>query len=496
MPSGHDFEDVVRENVPDAIIGTSLDGLVVFWGNGAERIFGYNPGEALGQGITDLLVPADQVASFRERFTETIKTSLVTYDAVRRRKDGSLIHVDVTAQAVRHATGELRAVVSAEKDVTQLKVLRDAKHLATRFRDLFELMPDAIVVLNATGRIVLANQQAETLFGYPSGSLIGHPVETLLPERLRPAHVGHRSGYVAQPRVRSMGVGLELHGLRSDGTEIPVEISLSPLQTDEGMMVMSAIRDSTERKRFEKALREKNEQLATAMQAKDRFLTTMSHELRTPLNAILGFTGTLLMRLPGPLNDDQERQLKTVQRSGRHLLSLINDLLDLARIEADKLELEASPTVCQDVLNDVCSALQPQAAQKGLAFGLDLPVEPVMAVTDRRAFMQIVTNLVANAVKFCDQGDVRVSLAAGEEDGTGVVRIVVADTGIGIKAEHLPTVFDAFSRFESESGPREGSGLGLHLSRRLAEVLGGRIDLSSEVGRGSTFTLTLPRERP
>jgi len=496
MPEGKDFDKVVRDSVPDAVIGATVDGTIVFWGNGAERIFGYGPEEAIGRSLGDLLVPADQAAAFRKRFSEAIEDSLVTYDAVRRRKDGSLIHLDISVQAVRHPTGELRAVVSSEKDVTQLKVLRDAKHLATRFRDLFELMPDAIVVLNATGRIVLANQQAESLFGYPSGDLIGRPVETLLPERLRPAHVGHRSGYVAQPRVRSMGVGLELYGLRADGTEIPVEISLSPLQTDEGMMVMSAIRDSTERKRFERTLKEKNEQLAAAMQAKDRFLATMSHELRTPLNAIIGFTGTLLMKLPGPLNDDQERQLRTVQKSGRHLLSLINDLLDLARIEADKLELNPNATVCQDVLGEVAGALQPQAVQKGLAFRLDLPAEPVVVVTDRRALMQIVTNLVANAVKFCDSGSVDVLLEAGDEEGGRVVRIAVADTGIGIRPEHVPTVFDAFSRFETESGPREGSGLGLHLSRRLAEVLGGRIDLASAYGRGSTFTLTLPAGRP
>jgi signal transduction histidine kinase len=238
-----------------------------------------------------------------------------------------------------------------------------------------------------------------------------------------------------------------------------------------------------------------------ANRAKSEFLSSMSHELRTPLNAILGFTGTLLMKLPGPLNANQEKQLSTVQRSGKHLLALINDLLDLAKIESGKVELRLAPTVCQAVLDEVAASLRPLAEEKRLRFAVEAPAEPIVLASDARTLSQILINRAGNAIKFTDTGEVVISLLRkidGErygEIGTGhssAVEFTVRDTGIGIAPEDQAKLFTEFGRVDSAATrAREGTGLGLRLSHKLAELLGGRIELQSELGKGSTFTLVL-----
>jgi signal transduction histidine kinase len=233
---------------------------------------------------------------------------------------------------------------------------------------------------------------------------------------------------------------------------------------------------------------ERNAELVDAVEAKDRFLATMSHELRTPLNAIIGFTGMLLLKLPGPLNTEQERQLGTVRSSARYLLSLINDLLDLAKIEAGKVHPDIEPVACEQLVHEVVESLRPLAEAKGLHLHTDIPEAGVTVNSDRRMLSQILLNLAANAIKFTESGRVAIRLRQEEHR----IEVSVADTGPGIALEDQSKLFSTFTQLDSHTSRRhEGTGLGLHLSRRLAQILGGRITLASVVGSGSTFTLVL-----
>jgi PAS domain S-box-containing protein len=412
----------------------------------------------------------------------------------------------VAEERLAVAEETLRALRAGEVDAIVMDAGRGEQRIFTLeneerpyFRGLLEAAPDAMVGVNADGVIVLVNAQAERLFGYPRNDLLGQQIEMLVPRAVRNIHPSHRAGYIADPHPRLMGAwmdlaGRELAGRRRDGTEFPAEIALSALETEDGIVVSAAVRDVSDRKRIEQQLREKNVELETVGRTKDAFLASMSHELRTPLNAIIGFTGALLMELPGPLNGAQQQQLRIVEGSGKHLLSIINDLLDHAKIESGAVELTLEPVDCAEVIEGVMASLQPLADGKGLAFTAKLPKRRLVVRSNTRALGQILINLVSNAIKFTDAGHVLVELRVDQE-GSGPT-IIVADSGPGIAEDDLDDLFNAFERGRaSAASSQEGTGLGLHISRKIAEIIEAEITVASRFGSGTTFTVAL-KEQP
>jgi protein-histidine pros-kinase len=480
---------------------------------GAQRNLGYSLAE-LRQLTPIELKPEHTESSFRKTIEPLLSGAQekLVFHTIHRRKNGSDYPVEVHLQLVEQS--ERRVFLAVILDISDRRQAERAiRENQQRLAGLVDSAMDGIITIDSEQRIVLFNPAAEMMFGLSAAEVLGGSLEQLLPQASRAEHASHIRKFGATGvSSRRMGALGSISGRRADGSEFPMEASISQVPVEGKTFYTVILRDITERDRAEKALQEANESLerkvrertAQLAAAKERaefadsnktaFLASMSHEIRTPLNAVVGFTGMLLMKLPGPLNEAQEVQLRTVQSSAQHLLSLINDLLDLAKVEAGRLVINKQKVVCQGVIDEVAASLRPLAETKGLALRTAAPAQECFVETDRRILSQILINLANNAIKFTDQGEVEIALTSQGQDAASFACFEVTDTGVGIRPEDQEKLFHAFEQLGSNGHQFEGSGLGLHLSQKLAAELQGRIEVESQVGAGSRFRLLLPQQ--
>ncbi len=469
----------ILKSTSEAIVVVDHSGTIVFVNKQAQSLFGYDAEELVGSDVEILLPDALREAhkGHRERYRESphYRPLISGLNLKGRRKDGRDFDAEIALTPIETEQG---LIVSS--------TIRDLTHDASTdayFRNLLESAPDAMIIVDEQGKIAIINGQAESMFGYDRSELLGEDVETLLPARFRGRHQAHRRDYLKDPHIRPMGAGMELAGRRKDGSEFPVEISLSPVQVGPGTFVSSVIRDVTERKRLEMDLIEARQAAERANKANTAFLAAASHDLRQPVQALSLLNGALRRTVKEPL---AQEMVESQQLSLDAMTNLLNSLLDISRLDAGAIEPEIEAFPIQRLVDRLSAEFARQARHKGLAFRAD-DCDTVVR-TDPNLLAEIIQNLVSNAIRYTDRG--KVTLHCYEADGK--LHIDVTDTGIGIPADQIDEIFKEFHQCKAPGATTEGFGLGLAIVRRLADLLSHQVIVESDPGRGSCFSVSVP----
>ena len=477
----------VIESSEDAIIGMDLDGKIVSWNPGAERLYGYREAEVRGQPI-ELLVPhglEDEIPGLLARIAGGERVDHL--EAVRRRRDGSLVDVVLTISGIRDGHGRLVGASTIARNVTERRAAERA--LADACRDVdqfFALSLDLMAIFDPNGRVLWINRTCERILGWSPPELVSRRfVELIHPDDLQATLDLHAAGRADKGGV----VGFENRYRHKDGSWRWLAWNYGKL---EGGMIFATARDITERRRIEQDLRASREAALEASRLKSEFVANMSHEIRTPLNGVVCMSELLLEQ---PLTAEQHEYAQVALSSAEALMRVINDILDFSKIEAGKLDIVSEDFSIEAAVGEVCEILAGKAHEKGLelATSIDESV-PRVVRGDSNRLRQVLMNLVGNALKFTTEGEVvvRVRRTAGVWLAEGLVFEVV-DTGIGIDAARIDALFQPFSQGDATTTRRHGgTGLGLCISKQLVELMGGTITVESRPGEGSTFRVTLP----
>jgi PAS domain S-box-containing protein len=479
------------ENANSIILRWNSDGIVTYLNEYGQRFFGYAADEIIGSHVVGTIVPFSESGGrdLRNLMTEICANPKAFEQNANEniRRNGERVWIAWTNKVSLDAAGKLIEILSIGTDITERMRSDEARRKSElRYRTLFERAPDGILIADPEGRYLDGNPSIFTMLGYAREELLGKTADDIVAPEEFP-NIGPALDLIKS----SPGYHREWRFRRKDGSILHAEVIATTLPEGD---ILALVRDISERKRaeLESEMRHRAE---AADRVKSAFLATMSHELRTPLNSIIGFTGILLQGLAGSLNDEQKKQLDMVRGSSRHLLSLVNDVLDLSKIEAGQLEIASEPFDAGKSIAKAADLVRGSADRKGLALRVSPTAVPAPLIGDERRFEQILINLMSNAIKFTDAGSVTIEgrLSPAGDGSPPRLRVTVADTGIGIRPADLAILFQPFRQIDTGlTRKRDGTGLGLAISRRLAGLMGGAIEVESEWGKGSVFTLILP----
>jgi len=480
----------IVEGAHDAIISGTLDGIITSWNAGAERIYGYSAEEIVGKPIS-ILTPPERRAEILEILEKVRRGEAVQqFETIRTKKEGQQIHIALLVSPIKDESGRILGVSAIGRDITERKNAEEAARRSdARIRRLVESNIVGVAIGDLSGRIIDANDAFLLLVGYSREDLSSGKMrwDNMSPPEYRD------SDRQAIEQLGSVGIALpwEKEFFHKDGRRVAILIGIATVAiSGGGIECISFILDISERKQLEQQLHRAKLAAEAANRAKSEFLANMSHEVRTPLNGIMGMTDLVLET---QLTPEQREYLDTVKVSADSLLTVVNDILDFSKIEAGKIDLEAIDFNLRDCLDSTLKTLALRADGKGLELLCEIaPGVPEVTRGDSSRLRQIVVNLVGNAIKFADKGEVTLKVQVEAEDARDrILRFTVSDTGIGIPKEKLESIFDPFTQADSSTTRKhDGTGLGLTISMRLVQMMGGRISVESEVGRGSQFHFT------